>query len=420
MLNMYNGSLINSTILEPSFGDGQFLQPIVKAIIKEAKSQQKTNKDIAKILNNNIFGRELDPIHFETAIINLNAILTSHNIPTILWSNLKNDSVFNLNSQKYDLIIGNPPYVRIQNLQSDTKDIKSKLSLTSGNTDLFLMFMDFLFTKLKTHGVFIFIVPNSLGTSKSASKIREYMIKNGKTTYIDYEDEQLFDNASVYSAIFKYEHNINGDNLFLDRDNTQYVMDNTYFTPVVDHIITKDYGIKNGIATLADSIFIIKVLPTAFEQQHIKRIYKGSKQDQDFYAIFPYKVINGVVSKFDSEAEFKQTAPNIFAYLTTHKSKLVSRSLERNGKWFEYGRSQAIKDVAKPKILINTLIKPGATELQTKQLPGNTLVYSGLYTTSDDFLKINTPKLIKSLRFRAKDMRGGYKMISSGLLKNNQ
>lgn len=79
-----------------------------------------------------------------------------------------------------------------------------------------------------------------------------------------------------------------------------------------------------------------------------------------------------------------------------------------------------MKDVSKPKILIDTLIKPNQQELKYKKLGKNTIVFSGLYTTDKSFIIKNDANLIKSLRFKAKDMRGGYKKISSSLLKHEK
>lgn len=61
----YKEDILHKRILENSFGDGNILVEIVKRYIKNAKKLKYTNMQIKKMLENNIFGFEIDEYHFQ-------------------------------------------------------------------------------------------------------------------------------------------------------------------------------------------------------------------------------------------------------------------------------------------------------------------------------------------------------------------
>lgn len=418
MCNLFKGDWLNSKILEPSFGNGQFLIYIIEKIIKKCKRKKMSDNSIKKILENNIYGYEIDLNFRNIAIQNINAKLKDLKFSLdINWKNLECGSIFLMKEKDFDFIIGNPPYVRVQNFDEGIHKIKKTLDRTSGNTDLYLMFIDYLLSKLSNQGEFIFIVPNSFGKSKAGKKIRDYMYKNGFIHYIDFESRQLFSKVSVYSCIFHFILNSKKKSIFqIDYSKEIYKLTNINYFDISEKNIL-NFNVKNGIATLCDRVFIKTKKPN-IEEQFIKKIYKGSKMNETYYAIFPYLTKNNKIIRLQ-EKQLQNKWPKLFNYLLENKERLLKRSLDKNAKWYEYGRSQAINDIFYEKYLINTLIKPKQKELEIKKISKNTLVFSGLYSVDEKIIKENNEKIIKILRFKAKDMRGGYKKISSSLLKKH-
>lgn len=51
---------LTKSIIEPSFGDGAFLVGIVSRIIAEGKKSGVSNKEIATIIHDNVYGVEKD------------------------------------------------------------------------------------------------------------------------------------------------------------------------------------------------------------------------------------------------------------------------------------------------------------------------------------------------------------------------
>lgn len=417
MTKLFKKKWMESKIIEPSFGSGHFLIEIISCIIDECREERLTDEEISELLANNVWGYEIDETFYNQAMRNIDALFIKLHFNFVSeFRHLYNSNSFDCTEDNFDLVIGNPPYVRIQNLDSNSKEILKGLKRTSGNTDLYLMFIDFYLDKLSEFGEFIFVVPNSLGKSKSAKVVRDWMFENGTISYFDFEDMQIFPKVSVYSCIFHFIRNVYSASKFITMtDKKEFkLLNNDIFNVEGESPIIKDLNVKNGVATLADSVFVSKRI---LDLELLFPIFKASRQNQTQFAIFPYKIIGDRVERFKNEQEFKSFAPKTFNFLLQHKAVLLKRSLEKNAHWFEYGRSQAIKDFAKEKFVIDTLIKPGQKKLNIWKISKNTLVYSGLYTTSDEILKINSQKLLESLRFSAKDMRGGYKKISSSMLK---
>lgn len=118
--------VLTKKIMEPSFGDGAFLSEIIKRIIKAGRKQSLSEKEISDIIQNNVFGIEKDEKIYKKAISRLNGILEEYKMPKIEWKNLINGDTlteWEKHKEKYDYVVGNPPFVRIHNIPEGYRDI---------------------------------------------------------------------------------------------------------------------------------------------------------------------------------------------------------------------------------------------------------------------------------------------------------
>jgi len=155
----------NGKILEPGSGNGAFLDELPK---------------------DRTIGIEIDPQYKRDNVI----------IMDFFDYSIKN---------KFDTIIGNPPYVRFQDIP---KEIKYKLDLKmfDKRSNLYLFFIYKCIKHLKPHGELIFITPRDFLKATSAIKLNKFIYDNGTITdLIELGDEKIFKNFSPNVIIWRFE-----------------------------------------------------------------------------------------------------------------------------------------------------------------------------------------------------------------------
>ena len=111
----------------------------------------------------------------------------------------------NGNFKGFDLIIGNPPYIR----QEDIKELKPLLKdykVYKGTSDIYTYFYELGFNLLKEKGVLSFITSNKYTRAGYGEALREFLLKN--TTILSYTDlngVKVFDSATVDTSILSFE-----------------------------------------------------------------------------------------------------------------------------------------------------------------------------------------------------------------------
>ena len=105
---------------------------------------------------------------------------------------------------KFNSIIGNPPYVRFQDIKESTKR-KLNMSLFDGRTNLYLFFIKKCMDHLLPKGELILITPRDFIKSTSAVKLNELLYKEGALSHFyDLGDRTIFKNFSPNCAIWRW------------------------------------------------------------------------------------------------------------------------------------------------------------------------------------------------------------------------
>ena len=198
-------NILDKKILEPSCGEGAFLVEIVKIYIEKSIEENISLEEIKYNLENNIYGVEIDISCFKKCIENLNLIAKSFALDNVKWKISNSDYLLFKFEEKFDYIIGNPPYVRVHNLDEETKIfLKNNYSFCNkGTTDLYYAFYEKALAEINNiDGLVSFITPNSFMTNATGNKLRDYIIdRKFLKSLINFGEYQIFDNASTYNAI---------------------------------------------------------------------------------------------------------------------------------------------------------------------------------------------------------------------------
>jgi adenine-specific DNA-methyltransferase len=381
----------NDTNLDPSCGCGAFLVGLTDYYKKTF------NKPIKKIIKENIFGSDI----LEYNIHRAKLILTIYALQN--GEQLK-DSDFNLYHQdslrtnwiiSFDNIVGNPPYVKFQDLTDDNRNYLAKhwTTVEGGTFNLYFAFFELGYKLLKPAGKLGYITPNNYFTSLAGEALRKYFLhQKCVTRIVDFSHKKVFD-AQTYTAItflnkqqneaITYDRikegyspelflaNANGSPNYLENLNVKKwrllktdEQQNIKTIETIGMPIGKLFDICVGIATLKDEIFFIDgskqksgyYLKTTtnrtfeIEKEIVKPVYKISDfrtQDEVEYntrkIICPYKIKNGIATAIP-ESDFRKKYPKCYAYFLFEKENLLARD---KGKvafepFFVWGRTQGL------------------------------------------------------------------------------
>lgn len=122
--------------------------------------------------------------------------------PFILWQ-LYFPKVFRDNGG-FDIVIGNPPYVKVQNLTHDTIDIlKANYDTAWKRIDMSTLFIELGYKLINSEGTVNYITSNQFLSTEYGRKMREFFVeKQAVRQIVDFGDLRVFENAMTYVSIF--------------------------------------------------------------------------------------------------------------------------------------------------------------------------------------------------------------------------
>lgn len=261
-------------------------------------------------------------------------------------------------NKKYDNIIMNPPYIKIQDLSIEYRQFLKNNFNIIGLVDIYYAFIIKCLNLLKDTGIMVAIIPNTYLYNKSALELRKYLFDNGYIEEIvDYGDTKVFKNISVYCCI----------TIFTKKQKEYIVYNDTkiFYNNIIENYSLFNFNnstqtlknickIQNGIATLRDKIYIHS--EKLYDEPCWKPIINGKLEK---YIIYPYD--NGHLIE---EFKFKANNPKTYEYLCNNREELNRRDKgnKKYPSWYAFGRTQSIKYINKKCIYIPCFINPNYIE----------------------------------------------------------
>lgn len=163
-----------STVLEPSCGKGVFLEMLYKQGFENVKAYE-----IDETLKS-----KYDTVEYRSFV---SSPLSEH----------------------FDVIIGNPPYIRWKNLESELKAELAESTLWNKHFDSLCDYL-FIFVlksieQLNNGGELIFICPEYWMNTTHSATLRDYMVRNGRFSDIfRFKEAPLFEGVTSSFVIFRY------------------------------------------------------------------------------------------------------------------------------------------------------------------------------------------------------------------------
>ncbi len=426
-------------ILDPACGSGSFL---IRAY-KELENYWKVNSDFAQltldseefyskkveILKNNIFGVDLDSKAVEIAQLNLLLQISERKqrLP-LLQTNIKvgnsliddptvSDKAFKweekfpeiMKEGGFDIVIGNPPYVRIQTLDKhEAKYFKEKYYSAKKNYDIYILFVERGFKQLKKGGKLGFILPHKFFEGENGKKIRQFICDSKSIErIINFNSNQIFEGATTYTCLLFLSRMANkkllykefklGENFreledlsFEEIDIESLSADPWNFSSkqvsrILSKLKTNGISFKDitskifkGSSTGNDDIFLLDpikprtnttIVYSTFldreleiENELLKTFLYGEdiKRYQDpiphKLLLFPYHTVNRKRTLIPSEL-MKSKYPYAFKYLNETKNELLKRKVKVNvDEFYKYSAGRSLSEYEQPKILIPDML----------------------------------------------------------------
>ena len=188
--------LFDYTVFDPTCGAGEFLVSALETKLNLCRNYYDKDPDAFIKIVNTIYGNDINPVSIEITKIRLFFVYCSftkdysqlNTVANILNSNFsvkdfvaKNQNIFDQTKvPKYDIIIGNPPYV---------EDSKSTVQLSVKYGNIYANVLENSAKRLTEYGVLGFVVPLSYSSTERMHKIRS-LIKYycGKQFILSYAD----------------------------------------------------------------------------------------------------------------------------------------------------------------------------------------------------------------------------------------
>ena len=227
------------SIIDICCGSGSFTIQIVKRLITRFLISHDINsisnltiQDAKRVINDvkqNVFGVDINPIacilcqiNIQFALFEIYKIINDEDqkYQYPLFNVQCNNALVLSDNNKYDYIVGNPPYLFLRDIPEEQKLIieKGSFETNKGQYDYYQIFIEIGIKLLKNNGFFGYIIPDSLLALSNRAILREYIYHNTKIKEI-YHAGPKFDDPIVSNII-----------LILQKEDDQKCREENYMT----------------------------------------------------------------------------------------------------------------------------------------------------------------------------------------------
>jgi len=220
LLSKLPANLENPKLLDPACGTGEFLIT-AKKYFKEPE----------------LYGWDIDKKLFN---------ISKEVIPEAHLKNI--DALLNEDYEKYDFVIGNPPYYEFKPTEKNREKFKN---IINGRVNIFSLFIYQGLKWLKKGGYLAFVVPPSMNNGAYFLNLRKFIVENSNIEYLHIlDDSKIFHNALQSTMLLILKKGVNKGNYLFKKngilifsEGAQY-LEKTFKNKLTLHDL--NYQVKTG------------------------------------------------------------------------------------------------------------------------------------------------------------------------------
>lgn len=270
-------------------------------------------------------------------------------------------------SERFDYIIGNPPYVAITGLDADERSrYREAYGTAIGRFDLYALFFEQALRLLRPDGRLVFISPEKFLYVETACPLRELLLRHG-VEELHFVAEATFGDKVTYPLISTVgaasrtqrtrlirRDGSTGSVALSTSDSWQPIVEGF---PMDRHPSTRRLAavairISCGVATGADGVF---VLPTAQVPRELERFAHPTISGRQILPSREVVLESSLVAPYDSEGrllpEHKLGALGDYLNEPSRRRQLEGRTCVGPKPWYAYHDNLPLADILRPKLL---------------------------------------------------------------------
>jgi adenine-specific DNA-methyltransferase len=354
-------------------------------------------------------------------------------------------------TEGFDVVIGNPPYVRIQGFpQEQIRYFSRNFQAASGNFDIYTCFIEKGFRVLRSDGGFGMIVPNKffrtqygyglrkfLSTEKAVHRIVNFgasqvfeattytcllFLKNKANTGYHYAQAEASAESLASAAFSERKSRTLADTSWLfESEQTARLNEKLALNSV--RLLDLPADMSRGSSSGNDDVFVLAYGERKVEQAVLRiPVYATDfkkycyETSHAWRIIFPYVQDSGTYRLMTDE-ELRNKYPKAYAYLQAQSGALRER--KQFTKWFGYSAARNLELHDKAQILVPLLAETGSFALIPDECKGKLcpMASGGFTITIGEACKLNpkyvlallnSPLLFWKLRRTSNIFRGGW------------
>ena len=335
----------DATLLDPGCGEGLFIAGVTRWC---DRNQQPLPR---------IRGVESDPRHAAVAI---------ERFAGVQEIKIREADFLSPSDERFDYVIGNPPYVPITDLTTAEREAYRRVYKTAkGRFDLYLLFFEQALSLLKPGGRLVFITPEKFLYVETARPLRS-MLRRFRVDELCFLNEQTFGDLVTYplvstitsaapSLTTRVVHRDGRKTLTrLDEGGASWlpailgVCDESNELTLVD-LCTR---ISCGVATGADAVFVVR---DAELDPRLRGFARPTIAGRQITPGKPIKLVHSLLVPYAEDGRLlpQRRLGQLGSYLSdpARRGRLLARTCVARKPWYAFHENPPMADVLRPKLL---------------------------------------------------------------------